>query len=58
MPPANRSTKVKDLEVSYDLLRFALQKAHQEGGLYANGLENMAGTPAYKLATWATPFLS
>jgi tape measure domain-containing protein len=42
--------KVKDLEVSYDLLRFALQKAHQEGGLYANGLENMAGNTSVQIS--------
>jgi tape measure domain-containing protein len=42
--------KVKDLEVSYDLLRFALKKAHDEGGLYANGLENMAGNTSVRIS--------
>jgi tape measure domain-containing protein len=42
--------KVKDLEVSYDLLTFALKKAHAEGGLYANGLENMAGNTSVQIS--------
>lgn len=33
---------MKGVEVTYDQLRYALKKAHDEGGLYANGLENMA----------------
>lgn len=33
---------VKDMGVSYDLLSFALNKAHETGGIYANGLENMS----------------
>lgn len=41
---------VKDLEVSYDLLTFALKKAHAEGGLYANGLENMAGNTSVQIS--------
>lgn len=42
--------KVKDMEVSYDLLTFALKKAHAEGGLYANGLENMAGNTSVQIS--------
>ena len=42
--------KTKDLEVSYDLLTFALKKAHAEGGLYANGLENMAGNTSVQIS--------
>jgi tape measure domain-containing protein len=34
--------QMKGVEVTYDQLRYALRKAHEEGGLYANGLENMA----------------
>lgn len=34
--------KVKDMEVSYDLLTMALKKAHEKGGIYFNGLENMS----------------
>lgn len=41
---------VKDMEVSYDLLRFALRKAHDEGGLYANGLENMAANTSVQIS--------
>lgn len=43
-------TQVKDLEVSYDLLRGALAKAHAEGGLYANGLENMANNTSVQIS--------
>ncbi len=32
---------VKDMEVTYDMLTMALKKAHDQGGIYANGLENM-----------------
>jgi tape measure domain-containing protein len=42
--------KTKDLTVSYDLLTFALKKAHAEGGLYANGLENMAGNTSVQIS--------
>jgi tape measure domain-containing protein len=42
--------KVKDMEVSYDMLRFALKKAHDQGGLYANGLENMAGNTSVQIS--------
>ena len=34
--------KIKDMEISYDDLTKALAKAHAEGGLYYNGLENMS----------------
>lgn len=33
---------MKGVEVTYDQLRYALRKAHEEGGIYANGLENMS----------------
>jgi tape measure domain-containing protein len=33
--------KVKEMEVSYDVLTKALGKAHEKGGMYYNGLENM-----------------
>jgi tape measure domain-containing protein len=42
--------KVKDMEVSYDLLAMALKKAHDEGGIYANGLENMAGNTSVQIS--------
>lgn len=33
--------KIKDMEISYDMLTYALKKAKEEGGLYYNALENM-----------------
>lgn len=42
--------KVKDMEVSYDLLTMALEKAHQKGGIYYNGLENMANNTSVKIS--------
>lgn len=42
--------KVKDMEVSYTLLTQALKKAHEEGGIYANGLENMAQNTSVKIS--------
>lgn len=42
--------KVKDMEVSYDLLTMALAKAHDQGGIYANGLENMAKNTSVQLS--------
>lgn len=42
--------KIKDMEVSYDALRFALKKAHDQGGIYANGLENMAGNTSVQIS--------
>ena len=41
---------VKDMEVSYDLLTMALQKAHDKGGIYFNGLENMAGNTSVRIS--------
>lgn len=42
--------KVKDMEISYDLLTMALHKAHEAGGTYANGLENMAGNTSVQIS--------
>lgn len=42
--------KVKDMKVTYELLTQALAKAHAQGGLYANGLENMAGNTSVRLS--------
>jgi len=42
--------KVKDMEVSYDMLTLALQKASQEGGIYANGLGNMAQNTSVRIS--------
>jgi len=42
--------KVKEMEVSYDMLSFALAKAHEKGGIYFNGLENMADNTSVKIS--------
>lgn len=42
--------KVKDMEVSYDMLTLALQKASQEGGIYAGGLANMAQNTSVRIS--------
>ena len=42
--------KIKGMEVSYDLLTMALKKAHDEGGMYANGLENMANNTSVQIS--------
>lgn len=42
--------EVKDLTVSYDLLTYALQKASQDGGAYAGGLEAMANSTSVKIS--------
>jgi tape measure domain-containing protein len=43
------AAETKDMEVSYDLLAYALQKAHDKGGIYANGLENLSKTTAVQI---------
>lgn len=42
--------KVRDMEVSYSLLTHALKKAGEEGGIYFNGLENMAGNTSIRIS--------
>lgn len=42
--------KVKEMGVSYDMLTMALQKAHDKGGIYYNGLENMAGNTSVRIS--------
>lgn len=44
------TSEVKDMEVSYDLLAYAFQKAHDKGGIYANGLENLSKTTAVQMS--------
>lgn len=44
------AAQVKDLDVSYDLLTMALHKAHEAGGIYAGGLENMAGNTSVRIS--------
>lgn len=42
--------QVKELPVTYDMLTEALKKAAKEGGIYANGLENMSNNVSVKLS--------
>jgi tape measure domain-containing protein len=42
--------KIKDMEVSYDMLTMALKKAHDEGGIYYNGLENMQANTSVRIS--------
>lgn len=42
--------ETKGMEVSYELLTYALNKAHQAGGIYANGLENLSKTTGVQLS--------
>jgi tape measure domain-containing protein len=43
-------TKIKEMGVSYDMLTMALQKAHEKGGIYYNGLENMANNTSVRIS--------
>ena len=42
--------KIKDMEVSYDMLTYALQKAHSAGGIYEGGLEKMADNTSVRIS--------
>jgi tape measure domain-containing protein len=42
--------KVKEMEVTYDMLTMALKKAHEQGGIYYNGLEGMAQNTSVKIS--------
>lgn len=42
--------KTKDMEVSYDMLTYALRRAGEEGGAYANGLANMANNTSVRIS--------
>lgn len=42
--------KVKEMEVTYDQLTMALARASGEGGVYANGLANMAGNTSVQIS--------
>lgn len=48
--------ETKDMTVSYDLLTSALKKARAEGGIYANGLENMAGNTSVQISNIGDAF--
>jgi len=43
-------SKIKEMGVSYDMLTMALQKAHEKGGIYYNGLENMANNTSVRIS--------
>jgi len=43
--------KTKDMTVTYDMLTMALEKAAGEGGIYANGLANMAGNTSVQISS-------
>lgn len=40
----------KDAELTYEQITLALQKAHDVGGIYYNGLENMAGNTSVQVS--------
>jgi tape measure domain-containing protein len=42
--------QVKEMEVGYGTLTAALQKAHEKGGIYYNGLENMQKNTSVKIS--------
>lgn len=42
--------KIKGMKISYDLLTSALEKAHDKGGIYYHGLENMAENTSVKIS--------
>lgn len=50
------TAQVKDMEVSYDLLTYALQKAGKEGGIYYGGLENAMNTTQGKISNLGDQF--
>lgn len=52
-----KSTKeVQDMEVSYETLTYALQKAASEGGLYFNGLNNAMNTTQGQISNLGDQF--
>ena len=40
----------RDVKISYEQITTALQKAHEAGGIYYNGLENMAGNTSVQVS--------
>lgn len=42
--------ELKDMDVTYDMLTVALRKAAEEGGIYANGLQNMSKSTAVAIS--------
>ena len=43
-------SKVREMEVSYDMLTYALKRAHDQGGIYAGGLEKMANNTSVQIS--------
>lgn len=43
-------SEVKDMEISYNMLTMALKRAHEEGGIFYNGLENMSKNTSVKIS--------
>lgn len=50
--------EVKDMEVSYDVLTSALKRAAKEGGIYANGLENMSKSTTVQISNLGDAYMS
>lgn len=48
--------EVQHMEVTYDMLSMALKKAHEAGGIYANGLENMSQATSVKISNIGDSF--
>lgn len=48
--------KVRDMRITYDMLTSALEKAHDKGGMYENGLENMAKNTSVQLSNIGDAF--
>ncbi|KAA2242801.1 tape measure protein [Chitinophaga agrisoli] len=42
--------QIKEMDISYELLTQSLKKAHDEGGIYAGGLENMANNTSVSIS--------
>jgi tape measure domain-containing protein len=42
--------KIQDMEISYDMLTMALRKAGEAGGMFENGLVNMANNTSIKIS--------
>jgi tape measure domain-containing protein len=48
--------KGKELEITYDQITMALKRAHEAGGMYYNGLENMAANTSVKISNLGDAF--
>lgn len=50
------SEKGKQVEITYDQITSALKKAHEAGGIYYHGLENMSGNTSVKISNLGDAF--